>query len=117
MRRTLFFFWLTGLSACGSADLNPPLPQEKAARILRDVHLAENLAMNTGDPAARSFSGRNPDSIGVFYRDILHHHGLSRKAWEDALAWYREHPAELDSVYNQAIVLLGETEAAAMKKP
>ncbi len=102
MKKSAFVFFLFLLS-CGKET--PPVPPQKMAAVLVDIHLAEARALqilpDSGKPAPAP--GRNLDSLALFYQSILHHHGMDTADFRRAMDWYVLHPEQLDSAYKQGI--------------
>lgn len=90
-------FWLAvaltiGGIGCASDGESPPVPPSKMELIVTDLELSEAYSLAPGRHA--------PDSFAKVYRvAVLRKHGLSDTAYQEALDWYYQHPALLDSVY------------------
>lgn len=102
--------WVACFSSCKQGVEKPPLPEEKMQQVLLDIHLAETYSLGLGDSTRNRFE-KNYDSLAVFYRSILKHHGLTFEAFNDALSWYRERPEAIDSLYVKVINRLSELKA------
>ena len=79
------------------------LSSEKMQLVLSDVHLAESYSIIVNQDSAHQFNTRNLDSLAVYYKTIFKHHNITPEEFEQSLNWYRENPAELDSLYQKII--------------
>lgn len=90
-----FTFYLTSCSK----DEQPPIPRAKMETILYDVQTAEVYSTMAGKDSTKDFGQKNEDSLAVYYASIFRHYKINAEQFKTAVAWYRAHPAELDSVY------------------
>lgn len=72
-------------------------------KILFDVQLAEAYSTMVTKDTVHKLAGRNMDSLGMYYKEILAHHKVSEAEFNNSLAYYREHPDELDSIYTKML--------------
>lgn len=79
------------------------LSQEKMKAVLTDIHLAESYSIVVNQDSAHQGSDKNYDSLAAYYQSIFKHHGISKTTFEQSLQWYKQNPAELDSVYTKMI--------------
>jgi hypothetical protein len=88
-------------SACdddgGSKDA--PIPRETMQRLLLDINIAEVYSGMTKDTLHKPGT-KNADSLTAFYTDVFAHHHVTRDEFEKAMAWYKAHPDEMDSLVN-----------------
>jgi len=98
------------LQGCRQGAEQPPVPEEKMQDILLDIHLAEAYSQGLGDSARNRFE-KNYDSLASFYTSILKHHSLSFEAFNEALEWYKERPASIDTLYHKVLNRLNELKA------
>lgn len=104
--------------SCGEVKKDtPPIAPEKMKLILADMHLAEVYSSMLNDSLHQSRS-KNMDSLGIFYTDIFSHHHITKEAFDESMKWYRTHPGDLDSVYNNISAYIGkmENDTAGSKK-
>lgn len=102
------------LVAC-KQDKNDHLPADKMEKVLIDIQLAEVYSTMAGKDSVHT-ELKNNDSLAVFYREVLDHHGLTLEQFEKSLDWYREHPDKLDTVFVRSINTLGKQEQQLQKK-
>jgi len=91
---------ITGmLYACGNEQKETHLPAEKMRAILTDMALAETYSTMLNDSSINNPGAKNGDSLGKFYGEILATHKITREAFDQSMAWYKQHPAEMDSLF------------------
>jgi len=89
---------LTGfLSSCTEQEQSH-LPPGKMTEVMTDIYLAEVYSSVVNDSAGISVN-KNMDSLAMYYKTVLHHHGISLEEFSNSLRWYSDHPTQLDSVY------------------
>lgn len=102
-------------ASCGlSSDDKPPVPAEKMQQLLLDLHVAEVYSSMLDDSLHQS-RNKNFDSLGVFYADVFAHHHITRDEFDKAIAWYKQHPAEMDSLYKNMVSKSAEMETKSIK--
>jgi len=79
------------------------LSQDQMGKILFDVQLAEAYSTMVTKDTVHKLTGRNMDSLGVYYKEILAHNKVSEQLFNESLNYYREHPDELDSIYTRML--------------
>lgn len=98
MTRALLLIFTVGiLSSCAEKG-QQPLSREKMTEVLTDIYLAEVYSSVVSDSTGMS-ANKNMDSLAVYYKVVLNHHGITLDKFSNSLRWYSNHPAELDSVY------------------
>ncbi len=103
---------LFGLWGCKQGKETPPVPEEQMQQVLLDIHLAETYSQGLGDTTANRFQ-KNYDSLAGFYTSILKHHNMSLESFNEAMAWYRERPSRIDTLYGKVLTGLNELKAKA----
>jgi hypothetical protein len=96
-------------SACKqkeTAEISAP----QMEKILQDIHLAEVYSSMLSDTSHR-VAEKNMDSLVVYYNDILKHHKVTTEQFKSSLEWYKNNPAELDTLYGRMISSLSEVDA------
>jgi len=81
----------------------PHIPQSQMGKILFDIGLAETYSTMVAKDTVHKLTGRNMDSLGLYYREILAHYKVSQQEFDASLGYYREHPDELDSIYTKML--------------
>ena len=71
-------------------------------KVLLDVNVAESYSAMVKDSLHRVGS-KNTDSLTAYYKDIFAHHKITAEQFSTSLNWYKAHPAQLDSIYNNMI--------------
>lgn len=112
-RYTLLLLVVLGMVACKPKKEVPPISPAVMQKIIRDIHLAESYSMSIPDSA---HSGKNKDSLALFYKEIFAHYKISSEEFDKGLEWYRLHPNEFDSVYGHVITDLSTIEAHTQNK-
>lgn len=100
MTRSLFitFILIVGIMSSCAEKEQPALPREKMTEVLTDIYLAEVYSSIVSDSTGLS-ANKNMDSLAVYYKSVLSHHGITLDQFSSSLRWYSGHPAEMDSVY------------------
>lgn len=113
MKSTSIILWLLllfGLYSCKQGKETPPVPEEQMQQVLLDIHLAETYSQGLGDSTPNRFQ-KNYDSLAGFYTSILKHHNMSLASFNEAMAWYRERPSRIDTLYGKVLTSLNELKA------
>ncbi len=92
----------------GSTDHLPPVVMEK---LLMDINLAESYCVMVKDSMHHGGT-KNLDSLAVYYKTIFAHYNITEAQFTENLDWYKNHPADLDSIYNAQLVNLPKIQAA-----
>jgi len=71
-------------------------------KILLDVNIAETYCTLMRDSTHRAGT-KNIDSLSLYYKTIFDHYHVSSDDFSKSLAWYKNHPEALDSVYTKMI--------------
>ncbi|HET8574280.1 MAG TPA: DUF4296 domain-containing protein [Edaphocola sp.] len=109
----LFLLPLCILLSCKKAEEKPPVARDKMAGIIADLQIAETYSLGLSaqnDSNVRRFT-KNTDSLYVFYSSILEHYQLSFDSFNQAIDWYKNHPAEMDSLLNTSLDCLNKAKA------
>lgn len=94
------------LCACNPKASNAPISKDKMAMVLLDLHLAEGQSLIQYSDSTQHKSkttGKNLDSLAMYYHSILEHHHISLQQWEEALHWYKDHSDSLEKVYDMIL--------------
>lgn len=84
--------------SCKVKDNGDHLPQAEMEKILLDVNLAEAYSQAPANMVARGTSGKNKDSLAVYYKDIFAHYKITEEQFTESLNWYKNHPDKLDTL-------------------
>lgn len=74
-------------------------------KLMVDIHMAETYSTMVKD-SINSNGKKNPDSLAVFYKDILAHYDVTMEQFSKSLEWYKAHPNDMDTLYNNMIPIL-----------
>lgn len=96
-RFLLILLFVTAAISCKkhSSDHLPPKTMEQ---VLLDINMAEALS-SLGRTTNHFGGAKNPDSLASFYNDVFTHYKITQKEFTESMAWYKNHPDELDTVY------------------
>lgn len=83
----------------------PPIPRSQMEKILLDINLAETLATST-IPGRHNERQKNPDSLAAYYNTVFQHHHITSQQFQASMAWYKQHPDEMDTMLNNMIPTL-----------
>lgn len=90
------------MASCG---IKPPMPEDKCARLIFEIHHADALLNCQG----LNDANLNNDSLS-YYNHVFAREGVTRKEFLDAIDWYVSHPDHYKNVYNKVIILLNKYE-------
>jgi ParB-like chromosome segregation protein Spo0J len=104
------------LAACKEAsnvvaDSEGRIPAKKLEQILHDIQLADVYSLSVREDTLHQFGQKNPDSLARYYQEIFQHHGVTYDQFDKTIAWYKEHPANFDTVYQNVLNKFSEEEA------
>lgn len=91
------------------------LPPEKMRALLLDINIAESYSTMVKD-STRKIGSKSTDSLAAYYKTIFEHHHITKGAFDTSLAWYKQHPAEFDSVLASAVKIAMRWRDSAAKK-
>ena len=91
-----------------STDHLPPKVMEK---LLMDINLAESYCVMVKDSMHRGGT-KNLDSLAAYYKTIFAHYNITEAQFTQNLEWYKNHPADLDTIYNEQLINLPKIQAA-----
>lgn len=99
MRFVFFIVLFASLVSCGGKKIEkPPIGQQKMIEILVDIHLLE-AQQQTLQPFEK---GRVFNTI-VGYEKIFLKHNVTNEQFYDSFSYYRQHPKEMDDLYQLVI--------------
>jgi hypothetical protein len=101
---------LSFVSGCDMTDGQPPLSKETMRSVLLDLNMAESYSTMVKD-TIRGSSSKNPDSLGTYYQAVFKHYGISRDEFDKSMAWYKERPNEMDSLFSGIIPIATRLQA------
>jgi Domain of unknown function (DUF4296) len=103
-----FFLFLSCKNKSGySGDHLPPKVMQK---VLLDINLAEGYTSNLKDSLHKA-GVKNYDSLGVYYKQIFDHYKITEQQFTESLDWYKNHPSELDTIYNNMLPIVTKWQA------
>lgn len=85
------------VSSCADSETKP-LSRDKMTAVMTDIYMAEVYSSIVYDSTGIS-TNKNKDSLALYYKTVLHHHGITYDEFSASLRWYSSNPHELDSVY------------------
>ena len=106
------------LCACGTnKDNGEHLPPAVMQKILLDINMAEAYSITVKD-AGHPGGTKNVDSLPHYYKDILAHYKITEAQLTQSLNWYKAHPDEMDTLYNNLgpVITKMQTELATHKE-
>jgi hypothetical protein len=116
MRKCIALAVFAVILASSCQEEKPQLPPEKLAPVLAELHLADvysGMLQKPGEPS----HGKNLDSLATWTRAILASHHISRDELTQSMDWYRDRPAELDSLYAKVLPLLEQMRTPTASSP
>lgn len=109
MRYFILFLLSFVLSACGEKKVavekaaTDLIPAAKMEKILYDMQLADVYSLSVRGDTTEHFGQKNQDSLSRYYNEIFAHHGVKYDGFMKTMQWYKEHPAQLDTIYNNIL--------------
>ncbi len=104
--RLLILALALGLSACSSLTTDaPPVADSTMAHVLTDLHLVKARAEASGLPPGDTSRAA-----------VLRRHQLTPAGFEEALAYYAEHPEEFEVVYDNVLNQLSEERSSTLQQ-
>lgn len=88
----------------------PLIPHERMVPIIKDVHLAESILVEVSDLRVKDSLAR------LYYQQIFVLHRIDSTEFEQSMNAYMGDPYALDSLYRDAVQLMGE-ERKKVAKP
>lgn len=105
----LLFILLIVLNACNNRTEKPPIREEKMAKILVDVHVAESVMQELQNEGKK-------DSIGkVYYSRIFKIHKVTASEFDRSLKLYQKDPSKMESLYKEVLTELEKQDTEAHK--
>lgn len=101
---------LCSLFVACSTNTSPVVPADKMKDILTDMHYADIYSTMVRD-SLNMGSGKNKDSLALYYKSILQHHNVSAEDFDKSIKWYKLNPEQLDSIYAAIIPQISKMES------
>ena len=101
------------LFSCGQTPSSPPrdlIAKNTLEKVLLDINIAETYSAMVKDTLRRPGS-KNPDSLSAYYKEIFGHYKITPEQFTKSLDWYKTHPDELDTMYNNIIPVAARWQA------
>ena len=83
-------------------------------KVLLDINLAEAYSTFEKDTLHKA-AAKNMDSLSFHYKDIFAHYNITQAQFIQSLDWYKNHPGNLDTLYNNLIPIV--TKLQDVNKP
>jgi hypothetical protein len=84
-------------------DANGRIPQKTLENILYDMQLADVYSLSVRADSTQNFGQKNQDSLARYYNEIFAHYGVKYEQFSKTIEWYKEHPAQFDTVYQNVL--------------
>ena len=118
-RRFIFALLATLLLYSCSPGVNDEsyhLPQKTMEQLLLDINVAEGYSIIVRDSLHLAPGTKNVDSLAIYYKEIFAHYHITEAEFKQSLSWYKNHPEELDSMYNNNIEKVAAWQAHQFNK-
>ena len=86
------------------------------AKVLTDINIAEVYCTQVKDSVRRAPNTKDLDSLALYYKDILAHYNITAAQFTGSMKWYKNHPQEMDSLYQDVITSLPSLDSLSKKK-
>lgn len=87
------------------------LPIEQMQKIMLDINLAEAYSAMAKDSLHQKGT-KNGDSLAAYYKVVFSHHGITQEQFRSSLAWYKSHPEDMDTLFNNMIPVVERWQGA-----
>jgi acyl-CoA synthetase (AMP-forming)/AMP-acid ligase II len=111
----LFSVSLLIVASCKNAGTGDRLPPALMKKVLTDVQMAETYSTMVKDSLHKNTGMKNLDSLSVYYKDIFAHYKITEAQFTTSLNWYKEHPDEMDSLYNEMLATVAAMQNTLQK--
>ena len=85
------------------ADAGGRIPAKTLEKILYDMQLADVYSLSVRADSTKNFGQKNSDSRARYYNEIFAHHGVTFNQFKTTVEWYKEHPAQFDTLYQKVL--------------
>ena len=102
--------------SCKNTRSGDHLPPQLMKKVLIDIQLAETYSTMVKDSLHKSIGMKNLDSLSVYYKDIFAHYKITETQFTTSLDWYKNHPDEMDTLYNGMLPIVTGMQNALPKK-
>jgi hypothetical protein len=96
--------------ACKNNIATYHLNQFQMQHLLLDIQAAEAYCTIVTADSIKKGNPKNIDSLAQYYTDIFAHYHINKEQFNQNLDWYKQHPGDLDSVYNNLLTELSRLE-------
>lgn len=86
-----------------ATDIEGRIPAKTLEKILYDMQIADVYSLSVRADSTKSFGQKNPDSLARYYKEIFAHNGVTYDQFRKTIDWYKEHPPEFDTVYQNVL--------------
>lgn len=114
MKKILFYSLFAFFLSCKDQEeksISIPdhvLPKEKMVQVITDIHIAEaEINLNAIPDSAFKKS--------IYFEEIFKEHQITKRQYEESLAFYIDHPEILNKIYEQVLNDLSKIQAEMSK--
>ena len=111
----LLSFFVVIASCKRTVSTGEHLPPKVMQRILLDINTAEAYCISVKDSLHRGGT-KNMDSLSAYYKTIFTHYKITEAQFNESMNWYKSHPDEIDSLYNNIIPIATNWQTIQSKK-
>ncbi len=86
---------------CSCAKERPPVSEDKMLPLIVELHMADAFSTQIRDTLHKNWE-KNYDSLSVWTLRILERNDMSQAEFSEAMDWYRDHPDQLQALYERA---------------
>jgi uncharacterized lipoprotein NlpE involved in copper resistance len=109
MRNIWFVFIMLYMVGCNNRAEKPPIQEEKMAKILVDVHVAESSMQDY-------LNAEKKDSVGkINYSKVFKIHKVSAADFDRSLKLYQKDPSKMEALYKKVLAELEKQDKEARK--
>ena len=109
---TIIFCAAALLTSCDLEDTPPAtnIPARTVEKILYDMQLADVYSQSVRKDTTESYGIKNQDSLARYYNEIFTHYNVTYEQFNTTIQWYKEHPMNLDTIYNNVLTRISAEE-------
>ena len=109
---TIILFVAALLTSCELEDTPPAtnIPAKTVEKILYDMQMADVYSQSVRKDTSESYGIKNQDSLARYYNEIFTHYNVTYEQFNTTMQWYKEHPMNLDTIYNNVLTRISAEE-------
>lgn len=109
---TIIFCAIALFSSCEVEDTIPAtnIQAKTFENILYDMQMADVYSQSVRKDTTENYGQKNQDSLSRYYNEIFKHYNVTYDQFNTTMQWYKEHPMNLDTIYNNVLTRVSADE-------